>query len=137
MRAGNSPSSSTNPNPNPYPNPNPNPEISRTSRVTLTLTLTLTQRFLGFHSLFHIIRKNARVHYRLENSAPRGGPQLELFPRRLKTWSKSDPSAALVQPLDNPPCIYIYMKRRAAGMLNPLRDKIEGTYTGGEIARHL
>ena len=32
--------------------------------MTVTVTLTLTQRFLGFHSLFHIIRKNARVHYR-------------------------------------------------------------------------
>ena len=34
---------------------------------------------------------------RAGNSAPRGGIQLEFFRRRLKTWSKSDPSASLVQ----------------------------------------
>ena len=34
---------------------------------------------------------------RPENSAPRGGAQLELSRRRLKTWSKSDPSASLVR----------------------------------------
>ena len=30
------------------------------------------------------------------NSVPRGGPQLELSRRQLKTWSKSDPSASLL-----------------------------------------
>ena len=37
------------------------------------------------------------------NSAPGGGPQLGLSRRQLKTWSKSDPSATLVQPPDDPP----------------------------------
>ena len=34
---------------------------------------------------------------RAGNSAPKGGPQLEFFRRQLKTWSKSEPSVALVQ----------------------------------------
>ena len=43
------------------------------------------------------------------NSRQEGGPQLESSRRRLKSWSKSDPSAALVQPPDNRPCIaYIW-----------------------------
>ena len=37
------------------------------------------------------------------NSAPRGGPQLEVSRRWPKTWSELDPSFALVQPLNNPP----------------------------------
>ena len=41
------------------------------------------------------------------SSAPRGGPQLELSRRKLKTWSKSETSAAVVQPLEFfCPCIY-------------------------------
>ena len=41
------------------------------------------------------------------NSAPRGGPQLELCRTRLKSWSKSHPSTALVQLPDILPCIYV------------------------------
>ena len=40
------------------------------------------------------------------NSAPRSGPQLELFRRRLKTCSKSEPSAAHVQ---TPTCVYMHL----------------------------
>ena len=43
---------------------------------------------------------------RPRNSASRVGPQLELFRRRLKTRSKSEPSAALVQA---PTCLYMYL----------------------------
>ena len=51
------------------------------------------------------------------NSAPRGGPQLELSRRQLETWSESEPSAALVQPFNNPPCIYMFWLH--AGMRYP------------------
>ena len=40
------------------------------------------------------------------NGAPRRGPQLEVSRRQLKTWSKPEPSAALVQSLVNPPWIH-------------------------------
>ena len=39
------------------------------------------------------------------NKAPTGGPQLELSRKPLKTWSKSDPSAALVQ---GPTSLYVF-----------------------------
>ena len=39
-------------------------------------------------------------------SAPRGGPQVQLSRTQLKTCSKSKASDALVQPLENIPCIY-------------------------------
>ena len=43
---------------------------------------------------------------RAGNSAARGGPQLELSRRQLKTWSKSEPLAALVP---GPTFYYLYL----------------------------
>ena len=53
------------------------------------------------------VRRVEQGEARPGNSTSRGGPQLELSRRQLKTWFKSEISAALVQSLDNPPSIYI------------------------------
>ena len=52
------------------------------------------------------VGRDEQVETRPGNSAPKGGPQLELSREQLKIWSKSEPSAALLQPLENPSCIY-------------------------------
>ena len=56
------------------------------------------------------------------NRAPRVGPELEIFRRRLKTWPKTDPSGALVQPPDIPPCVYHMRLHHIA-----LNVSVEGT----------
>ena len=43
------------------------------------------------------VERGAQGEARPGNSAPRSGPRLEVSRRRPKVWSKSDPSAALVQ----------------------------------------
>ena len=49
---------------------------------------------------------------RPRNSAPRSGSQLELFGRRLKTWSNSEPWAALVQAQTY---LYMYVQGSPSG----------------------
>ena len=62
------------------------------------------------------------------NSAPSGRPQLEMYRRQVKKLSKSEPSAALVQPLDNPPCASIYIGFVFLAVLDGVSAVLDGVW---------